>query len=67
MDDTKKVTTYELFIEDMLHDFQGRFDELSKDLKSLTDYEKGRWSAYREIIDIIKTREDQISEMLTSD
>ena len=64
MEDSEKLTTYEVFIEDMIHVFQERFSELNKDFQSLNDYEKGKWTAYREILDIIKTREQQISEML---
>lgn len=63
----EKITTYEVFIEDMLHDFQERFNELNKDYNHLTEYEKGRWMGYWEILDIIKSRKDQISEMLTDE
>lgn len=59
-----KLTTYEVFIEDMLHDFQERFAELNRNYDNLTEYEKGRWMGYWEILDIIKNRNDQISEML---
>lgn len=67
MGNTNEKTTYELFIEDMLHVCQERFGELNKDFKALSVYDQGRWAAYREILDIIKTREDQISEMLMPD
>ena len=62
-----KLNTYELFIEDMLRVFKERFNELDVKYDSLTEYEGGRWMAYKEILDIIKTREDQISEMLTEE
>lgn len=64
MDTREKVTTYEVFIEDMLHVFQERFDELNKDYNNLVEYDKGRWMSYWEILDIIKTRKDLIAEML---
>lgn len=67
MSDREKLTAYEVFIEDMLNVFQERFGELNDNLKTLNDHDKGRWMGYREILDIIKTREDQISEMLASD
>ncbi len=67
MDEQEKVNTYELFIEDMIHAFQERFNELDVKYDSLTEYESGRWMAYKEIIDIIKTRKDQISEMLSDE
>lgn len=56
-----------LIIEDMLHDFQGRFDELNKDYSNLSEYDKGRWMSYWEILDIIKNRKDMISQMLTEE
>lgn len=62
-----KLTTYEVFIEDMLHDFQERFTELNKNYDNLTEYEKGHWMGYWEILDIIKNRKDQISEMLENE
>lgn len=64
MSEREKVTTYEVFIEDMVHVFQERFNELNKSMKTLSDHDKGRWMGYKEILDIIKTREDQISEMI---
>lgn len=64
MSEGEKITTYQVFIEDMIHVFQQRFDELNKNITSLSDHDKGRWMGYHEILDIIKTREDQISEML---
>lgn len=67
MSEQDKVNTYELFIEDMIRDFQERFGELDAKYASLTEYESGRWMAYKEIIDIIKNRKDQISEMLTEE
>lgn len=67
MDDQSRITTYEVFIKDMLRAFNERFEELDKNYNSLTEYESGRWMAYREILDIIKTREEQISEMLTDE
>lgn len=67
MDEKEKLTTYEVFVEDMLHDFQGRFDELNKDYNNLSEYDKGRWMGYWEILDIIKNREDMISEMLAEE
>lgn len=67
MSEQEKLTTYEVFIEDMLHVFQERFSELNKNAKSLSEYEKGRWSGYHEILDIIKTREELISDMLAAE
>ena len=67
MSEREKVAAYEVFIEDMIHVFQERFSELNKNAKELTDYEKGRWSSYREVIDIIKTREELIGEMLVTE
>lgn len=67
MDTKDKLTTYEVFIEDMLHDFQGRFDALNTDYNKLSEYDKGRWMGYWEILDIIKNRKDMISEMLTEE
>lgn len=62
--DKEKIAVYEVFIEDMLHVFQERLGELNKDYKALTEYEKGRWMGYWEILDIIVERKDFISEML---
>ena len=61
--DKEKIITYELHIEDMLRVFNERFKELDENYNSLTEYESGRWTAYREILDIIKTRYKMIWEM----
>ena len=61
--DKEKVITYELHIEDMLRVFKVRFGELDANYKNLSEYEQGRWMAYREILDIIKTRYQMIWEM----
>ena len=61
--DKEKIITYELHIEDMLRVFNERFKELDENYNSLTEYESGRWMAYREILDIIKTRYKMIWEM----
>lgn len=63
----EELAVYKVFVEDMLHDFQGRFDELNDSYASLTEYEKGRWMGYHEIVDIIKSRKDIISDMLSDD
>ena len=59
-----KINTYEVYIEDMLRVFQERFNELDANYKNLSEYEQGRWMAYYEILDIIRTRKDLIAEML---
>lgn len=65
MNTDEKITTYEVFIEDMLHVFQDRFDELNKNYGNLSEYENGRWMSYWEILDIIRTRKDMISDILS--
>ena len=64
MNAEEKINTYEVYIEDMLRVFQERFNELDANYKNLSEYEQGRWMAYYEILDIIRTRKDLIAEML---
>lgn len=61
--DNQKIATYEVFIQDMLNVFKERYTELSQN-KKLDEFQEGRKLAYWEILDIIKTRKDLISEML---
>ena len=64
--DNQKIATYEVFIQDMLNVFKERYTELSQN-KKLSEFQEGRKLAYWEILDIIKTRKDLISEMLEED
>ena len=57
--DSEKVITYELHIEDMLHVLQERLAELDKSTY-LDVFQKGRQLAYKEMLDIIKTRYQMI-------
>ena len=65
MDDSD-AGIYELFIRDMLQVFLSRSKEL-KDAKNLTEFDLGRQLAYWEILDIIKTRKDMISDILSEE
>lgn len=62
MSDKDKVIEYELQIEDMLHTLQERISEL--DGKKLNEFEEGRFLAYTEMMDIIKTRHKMILEVI---
>lgn len=64
--DNQKIATYEVFIQDMLNVFKERYTELSQN-KKLSEFQEGRKLAYWEILDIIKTRKNLISEMLEED
>lgn len=64
MNDAGKLAAYEFYIEDMLRMFQSNFDELEAKGKNLSEFEKGRWMAYWEILETIRLRKDLISEML---
>ena len=63
MTDRDKVLAYELHIEDMLHALQDRLSELEG--KELTEFEQGRYLAYTEMFEIIKTRHQIIEDVLT--
>ena len=60
--DKEKVITYELHIEDMLHVLKERLFELNKST-DLDEFQQGRQLAYKEVLDIIKTRHQMIWEM----
>lgn len=62
MSDKDKVIEYELQIEDMLHAIQERIGEL--DGKKLSEFEEGRFLAFTEMMDIIKTRHKMIHEVI---
>lgn len=64
--DESAVGVYETFIRDMLQVFLSRYKEL-EDAKDLSDFDKGRQLAYWEILDIIKTRKDIISDVLSEE
>lgn len=64
--DESAVGVYETSIRDMLQVFLSRYKEL-EDAKDLSDFDKGRQLAYWEILDIIKTRKDIISDVLSEE
>ncbi len=64
--DESAVGVYETFVRDMLQVFLSRYKEL-EDAKDLSDFDKGRQLAYWEILDIIKTRKDIISDVLSEE
>lgn len=62
----ESIAVYETFIRDMLNVFSERYDELHKqDGKS--EFEQGREQAYWEVLDIINTRKEMISEILSEE
>jgi len=62
MTDKEKVIEYELQIEDMMRTFQERIHELEN--KKLNEFEDGRYLAYTEMMDIIKTRHKMIMDVI---
>ncbi len=62
MSDKDKVVEYELQIEDMLRTLQERIGEF--DGKKLSEVDEGRFLAYTEMMDIIKTRHKMILEVI---
>lgn len=60
------VGVYETFIRDMLQVFLSRYEEF-ENVKDLSDFDKGRQLAYWEILDIIKTKKDIISDVLSEE
>ena len=64
--DESAVGVYETFIRDMLQVFLSRYKEF-ENVKDLSDFDKGRQLAYWEILDIIKTRKDIISDVLSEE
>lgn len=66
MDDREKVIEYELQIEDMLCTIQERLDEFEAE-GLLTEFERGRQTAYLEMMDIIRTRHQMILEVLEAE
>lgn len=64
MDD--RIAVYETFIRDMLNVFSERYDEVHKQ-DSKREFDQGREAAYWEVLDIINTRKEMISDILTED
>ena len=60
--DKEKVITYELHIEDMFHVLKERLSALNG-CAELDEFQQGRQMAYKEMLDIIKTRHQLIWEM----
>lgn len=58
----EKVVEYELQIEDMLHTIQQRIAELES--KKRDEFEDGRYLAYTEIMDIIRTLHKMIMDVI---
>ena len=65
MHDNEKVIEYELQIEDMLHTIQKRMTELENNNRN--EFEDGRYLAYTEMMDIIKTRYKMIMDVINED
>lgn len=65
MSDKEKVIEYELQIEDMIHTIQQRLAEMEGQKRS--DFEDGRYLAYTEIMDIIKTRHKMIMDVISEE
>lgn len=63
MGDKEKVIQYELQIEDMLKTLQERLDEFGNP-KEISEFEQGRYTAYIEMMDIIKTRHEMIFDVI---
>ena len=63
MSDKEKVIEYELQIEDMLHTIQQRIAEMESNNRN--EFEDGRYLAYTEMMDIIKTRHKMIMEVIS--
>ena len=64
MTDRDKLIEYELLIEDMLRTLSERKAELENS-KELNDFEQGRYLAYIEIMDIIRTRYNMIWDVIS--
>lgn len=64
MDD--HIAVYETFIRDMLNAFSERYEEIRKQ-GSKSEFDQGREQAYWEVLDIVNTRKEMISEILSED
>ena len=65
MSDKEKVIEYEMQIEDMLLAIQQRLTELES--KNRNEFEDGRYLAYTEMMDIIKTRHKMIMDVISEE
>lgn len=65
MSDKEKVIEYELQIEDMIHAIQHRITELEGQKRN--EFEDGRYLAYTEMMDIIKTRYKMIMDVISEE
>lgn len=64
MDDQQKVVAYRTGIYSMLESILDNYKELSSKTKR-SEFEDGRLLAYEEVIDIIKTRNEIIWDVIT--
>lgn len=65
MSDKEKVIEYELQIEDMIRTIQQRLTELESNKRN--EFEDGRYLAYTEMMDIIKTRHKMIMDVISEE
>lgn len=63
--DKDKVIVYEMQLEDLIHTLQGRLSEMEKIKRD--EFEDGRYLAYTEIMDIIKTRHKMIMDVISDE
>lgn len=55
---------YDTHLDDLWNVFQERFDELAAAPKPLSEFDDGKYLAYTEILDSMKTRLEMIRESL---
>ena len=66
VNDKDKVIEYELQIGDLLRTIDERLSEFENG-EDLSEFEQGRWCAYTEIMEMIRTRHGMILEVLAEE
>lgn len=67
MDDYEKLAVYETFLIDLFQVFSQRYSELEQNQNKLSEYDQGKYLAYAEILDAMKTRNELIAEIISDE
>lgn len=67
MSDREKVALYETFLIDLFQVFSERHSELQKEQNELSEFDQGKYLAYKEFLDAMTTRNEMIAEILSEE
>lgn len=67
MNDHEKLAVYETFLIDLFQVFSQRYSELEQNQGKLSEYDQGKYLAYAEMLDAMKTRNELIAEIISDE